>query len=519
MEGLARVECASAAGEAALEDSIRRHVEASHRLGFLAYRQDSIAHIGDTTLVYFTQGRMYLAFESDDLRRRRAQTSYYPMSSSRIRAAALNALQPYEDNGYPFAQVILTAEALSDSSFSFSQSVDPGRLISYDSLVIRSDRPFREAYFRQYLSVRRGRPYSEAKLRDLPRLIDELNYVRSERSPEVVFQEDRADLYLYLSDVRANRFDGIIGLQPDAATGRPVVTGDLTLDLENAFRQGEEVSFRWRRIKEQTQDLRIHTALPYLLQTRIGIWAGAELYRRDTSFTSNELSLALGYLLGANTYVRTFVQSWRSNPLREGLADVDDIRVQRYGIAYRNQRLDAVRNPMRGYLIELETSAGVKDLFDIEGAESAVRVSQFAGSGRFSKWFQLSQRFALIVHGSGGFKLDSTLRLNEYHRIGGLNSLRGFDEEAFFARNYGVLSTELKFKLDQSSAFFLFADQGWYDRVDDGYFSDRPLGFGAGALIGTENSTFRIYYALGREQDNPVLVRNGKVHFGFINRF
>ena len=449
VEGPERLRCGTAANEMALEDSVSNHLQALHREGFLAYRQDSIGFKSDTTFVYFTRGRMYLALETDDLSGRRARASFYPMSSSRIRAAALNALQPYENNGYPFAKVILTAEALSDSSFSFSQSIDPGRFISYDSLVIRSNRPYREAYFRQYLSVRRGRPYSEGKLRDLPRLIDELNYIRSERAPEVVFHEDRADLYLYLTDVRANRFDGIIGLQPDAATGRPVVTGDLTLDLENAFRQGEEVSFRWRRIKEQTQDLRIHTALPYLLETRLGIWAGAEFYRRDSSFTSNELSLALGYLLGANTYVRTFVRSWRSNPLREGLADLDDIRVQRYGIAYRNQRLDAVRNPMRGYLLELESSAGVKDLFDIEGSESAVRVSQFAGSGRFSKWFQLSQRFALIVHGSGGFKLDSTLRLNEYHRIGGLNSLRGFDEEAFFARNYGVLSTELKFKLER----------------------------------------------------------------------
>ena len=97
--------------------------------------------------------------------------------------------------------------------------------------------------------------------------------------------------------------------------------------------------------------------------------------------------------------------------------------------------------------------------------------------------------------------------------------MRGFNEESIFASTYAIFTAELKFQLDKSSAVFLFYDQAWYERNDNVYFSDTPFGFGAGALLGTANGSFSIFYALGSEQNNPILLRNGKIHFGFINRF
>ncbi len=488
--------------------------------GYLAAHIDTIHTWGDSIYVSIYRGARFNALPQPVARRgNRAQP--FVASEERIRAEARKTLRPYENDGYPFATAHLQFEVRDDSTLAYTVGVHAGPLILFDSLAIRGKRSYHRGYFEQYLNIRSGRRYSEAQLQAIRKKIEELPFVRLTAPPQVVFRQGKADVYLELEDVRANRFDGIIGFQPDAQSGRPVFTGDLNLALENAFRRGESLEFQWRRLQEQTQNLQLKGALPYLLSTRLGVWGEVELYRRDSTFSTSEVELALGYVVGSGRYLRTFASQWRSNSLQGTFVGIDDVALRRYGLGWQNYQLDDRINPAKGFSYTAELSAGLKALTtqDAEGLEETQRLNQFSGHLRAAYWIPLMQRLSLIVGFQGAFKADSTLRLNEHYRIGGLNTLRGFDEESIFASSYGIGTVELKYILDQRSAFFLFYDQGWYERITGGYFTDRPFGFGAGALIGTENSTFRIYYALGKEQGNPVLLRNGKVHFGFINRF
>jgi outer membrane protein assembly factor BamA len=501
-------------------DTLQPYVLDLQLNGYLAAHIDTIYMRGDSLHVGIHRGERYTAFRVEG-KRRGQRTQPFVATEGLIRAEARKTLKPYENDGYPFATAQLNFEALNDSTLIYNVEVNAGPLVLFDSLSVRGKRSYHRGYFEQYLNIRSGRRYNEAQLQAIRKKIDELPFVRLTAPPQVVFREGKADVYLQLEDVRANRFDGIIGFQPDAETGRPVFTGDLNLALENAFRRGESIEFQWRRLQEQTQNLQLKGALPYLLNTRIGVWGEVELYRRDSTFSTSEVELALGYVFGSGRYLRTFVSQWRSNSLQGEVLGIDDVALRRYGLAWQNYQLDNRINPSKGFSYTAELAAGLKDLtlVNSEGSNETQRLNQFSGQVRAAYWVPLIQRLSLIVGVQGAFKADSTLRLNEHYRMGGLNTLRGFDEESIFASSYGIGTVELKYILDQSSAFFLFYDQGWYERISGGYFTDRPFGFGAGALIGTENSTFRIYYALGKEQGNPVLLRNGKVHFGFINRF
>lgn len=500
----------------ALRDSLRSFHAETHRSGFFQSRTDSLTTLGDTLTAFVDRGIRFGALVSTD------KKGVWRLDSLDEAALSLIGglyLKPLEDNGYPFASALITAELANDSTLVFSASSDRGPFIEFDSLIIRSEKPFSRAALGQYFQIRKGRPYSESILQSIPKKTNELNYARMGQPPQVIFKEGKADVYLWLDDVKASRFDGIIGFQPDAATGRPIFTGDLSLYLENALRRSEQIEFQWRRLQEQTQNLKLTASLPYLVQTRLGVWGGVELYRRDSTFSTSEVDLALGYLLGADRYLRTFIERWSSNALRDGVAGIDNIALRRYGVAIRLFDLDDFDNPMRGSLINSELGAGIKDLTLATDATETVRVNQYSGTLSGGVWLPLASRWSLVMRVNAGFKADSTLRLNEHYRIGGLTTLRGFDEESIFARSYSIGTMEVKYRLDRKSAVMAFIDQAWFDRIAGGSVSDTPFGFGVGALIGTENSTFRIFYALGREQNNPVLVRNGKVHFGFINRF
>lgn len=120
----------------------------------------------------------------------------------------------------------------------------------------------------------------------------------------------------------------------------------------------------------------------------------------------------------------------------------------------------------------------------------------------------------------GGLFLNENMFRNEIYRIGGLKTLRGFDEQAIFATGFAIGTIEYRFILEQNSNVFVFFDQAYYeDKTREDVLSDTPFGFGAGVNFETNAGVFSLTYALGKQFDNNISFRGGKVHFGFISFF
>jgi hypothetical protein len=49
--------------------------------------------------------------------------------------------------------------------------------------------------------------------------------------------------------------------------------------------------------------------------------------------------------------------------------------------------------------------------------------------------------------------------------------------------------------------------------------TDKPYGFGAGFNFESAAGIFSIYYAIGKEFNNPIDFNKAKVHFGYVNYF
>lgn len=105
------------------------------------------------------------------------------------------------------------------------------------------------------------------------------------------------------------------------------------------------------------------------------------------------------------------------------------------------------------------------------------------------------------------------------YRFGGLNTLRGFNEEQLFASTKAQLTFEYRFLLDESSNVFLFYDQCFYENVASSYYNDKPFGFGGGISFGSNIGVFAITYAIGKEFSNPIDLRSSKIHFGYTAYF
>ena len=107
----------------------------------------------------------------------------------------------------------------------------------------------------------------------------------------------------------------------------------------------------------------------------------------------------------------------------------------------------------------------------------------------------------------------------ELLRFGGNLNQRGFMEDELLATSKTTGTLELRFILDQNSFLFAFYDQSWYERNTSNYLSDTPRGFGTGISFGTSVGIFSLSYALGQQFNNPILLRDSKIHFGYVAYF
>jgi len=145
---------------------------------------------------------------------------------------------------------------------------------------------------------------------------------------------------------------------------------------------------------------------------------------------------------------------------------------------------------------------------------------QWTASIKANVFVPISKRNTIMLAGKGAMLQNESMFINEIYRIGGMSTIRGFDEESIFASSYGIVTLEYRFLLEQNSNLFAFVEGAWYEaNTTQTFITDTPIGFGAGMSFETKAGIFSLTYALGKQFNNPILLRNGKIHFGFINFF
>lgn len=224
-----------------------------------------------------------------------------------------------------------------------------------------------------------------------------------------------------------------------------------------------------------------------------------------------------------------FYEPHQSNVISDSFVPADGLANSSsslIGLELQTAQLNYRLNPTRGYSVNLRGAAGTRNIrknpeFGDDFYEDvALNSTQWNGNINAKVFTPLSPRNTVMFGVNGAIIQSETMFRNEVHRIGGMQTIRGFDEESIFASAYSIFTLEYRFLLEQNSNIFAFFDGGWYElNTRDTYVRDNPLGLGLGISFETGAGIFSLTYALGRQQGNPILLRAGKIHFGFVSFF
>ncbi|MBD0255748.1 MAG: BamA/TamA family outer membrane protein, partial [Cytophagales bacterium] len=446
---------------------LRQLVLGLHGEGFVLASVDSLHASGDTTTAWLYVGE---AFRWVNLRPGNVPEALLreagykerllrgePFSYAQLARLEARILTGADNGDYPFATVGLDSVALAGNTVAARLRFAPGPYIIFDTLAVAGTARIKPAFLAAYLRLQKGHPYSEAGLQRGQAWLRQLPYVSVRQAYSVTLRNDRAYPVYYLDARRANAIDGLVGLQPnEQENNRLLVTGQLNLQLRNLLGSGKSFLLQWQQIRRASPRLDVTYEHPAFLRTPLTVRAHFQLLKEDTTFLNVNQQLGLAYPLQ-----RGALQSWvrlRSSRLGTvaavsdslALPDYGDTRLLTYGLGYEWQHLDDPFYPLRGASLSISAEAGNKtiarnpllkaELYEGVPASSA----QFSVQAEVKKFIALSRRATLLIGARGGKIINRHLFRNELFRLGGLTTLRGFNENFFFASEYGAGTLEYR---------------------------------------------------------------------------
>jgi len=438
-------------------------------------------------------------------------------------------LQQIENNllnkGYPFTSVRLDSIHFQNDDLFAHLHIEENKRITWGEIVIKSNTPINSKLIQSYIQIQSGDLFREEQLQNISKQLNHIPFITETKPLELLFQEDKVDLYLYLATKPVSLITGILGLQPSIKnnTTSYKLTGDIRAKLVNNLKKGESFDLQWKNLQANTQLLKTNISFPSILRSTFGFEGQFQLFKKDSTFLELKSGLAIQYLLSNGNTLKMFYRNYQSSLLSNGQStaissNLANVRTNYYGLSLQKQTIDYLPCPTKGYIFQLEGSLGLRSKKD-SILQTNTKTTTAKIDFLFNLYYALYKRHILKLVSASEVLVAPSYSRNELVRFGGMANQRGFKEEELRATSRLLISFEYRFLLDQNSFIFLFFDQSWYENKLALTRRDSPYGFGGGLTFGTQLGMFSISYALGKQLTNPILISNGNIHFGYTSYF
>lgn len=440
---------------------------------------------------------------------------YALIEVQKLSSVLYDVLNMLSRQGKPFSQIRLTNIAFNPSdTISAEISLDISKTRQLDDIVIKGYDVFPPAFIRHYANIKKGEIFDKDKWIEKSEKLDLLRFTQQKQVPQVQFTKDSTKLFLYLEKQQANSFDGFIGFNNSEANEFQL-NGNIDLNLINNFNTGEDIRLNYKNDGNAQEWFDAGIRLPYLFKSKFSIEAGLGFFKQDSTFSNTSQNIKLDYQI--TTDLSTGLKAGFENSsalLDNAIPDLDirDFRKSRYSI---ETFYDKPKKMNRLFM----TSQYVGLNFGIGRRESGiVAEDQLFAELNARQIFKINKR-QFVFTGLNAAFLDSNDYLsNELYRFGGINTIRGFVENRFFANLFGTLQTEYRYILGSNLYVHSVLDYGFYENDIDS-FSENLYAVGFGFGLETQAGVLRLILANGGSDTQSIEFANTQIHLKFLSTF
>ncbi len=428
--------------------------------------------------------------------------------------------QEYSNNGDPFSSVQFKNLKQKKDTLFADLNIIGKKKRTIDSLVIKGYPKFPLSFLKYYSNLQKGILFNRKKVRTQTELLNSLPFASNTRAAEVLFNPEQTVLYLYLQKKTANNFDGFLGFSTEEESGSLVLDGYINLNLINNLNFGEEIALTYKSDSEEQQLFKLNTKLPYIFNLPLSLEAGLEIFRQKDQFSSTEQKIGFSYAFSQKLETLIGYKKIESADLNEN-----------ENLVSINQNFDATFvNSETRYTIRQASSLfpyKTQLIFNGEiGNRKQGDVNQFKIGLSIQQIFKLNQRNSIYIANNAQLFQSNNYLANELYRLGGILSIRGFEENSLRASLFNVLNTEYRFQLNKTIYIHSIIDFAFIDNQSfrtanaiEKVGSENLSSFGVGFGMLTKAGLFKLNYANGRSSSIPFEFSNSKIHISLTAFF
>ncbi|MCW4468983.1 hypothetical protein OGH69_08415 [Flavobacterium sp. MFBS3-15] len=488
--------------------------------GYLENREMARIKTNDSTFVYtFSVGEktrhlfIYtgkLSPEEKELLN--ISTDTLMMQVEEVESFMAGSIALLERKGYSLSTLQLKDYEKKGSTLTARLELKTEKQRTFDDIVIEGYPKFPEGIRRNIARQYKKKTFNQENLQRIYNDFNALRFVTQARYPEILFKKDSTKVYVYLQKAKPNSFDGFIGFSNDDES-KMIFNGYLDLNLNNILNSGEKFTLFWKSDGNKQTTFNVATELPYMFRSPLGIKAGLRIFKQDSTFQNTVTDVNLGYYFSYNSKAFLGYQRTQSVDIQNSnTATLSDYNNRFYTASYEYTgfNIDDFIFPEKTILL-LKGGTGKR-----EG--STGNSSQYFIQANAAHNFYLNKKNIISLKSHSYYLKSDTYIINELYRFGGINSIRGFNENSLQANLYTALMAEYRYILSPGLYAHSITDYGYFrDEANDTDDYLTGLGFGIGLF--TKNGLFNIVYANGTAKGQQIRLSNSIVHISFKATF
>jgi len=419
--------------------------------------------------------------------------------------------------GDPFVTVVLENIKHSNefsNTLEANLDVEVNNLRKVTGIKIMGYENFPRAFLRYTAGIREGMLFQRGKIVERSFLLDNLGFVQNIKAPEVLFTPEETELYLYLEKKSNNLFDGIIGFTTNEETNKLELNGYVNLQLSNNLNFGEMLQLQYKNDGNLQEQFQVDVELPFLFHSPIGLELGLEFFKRDSTFLTVEKNALANYHFNTRTKVFAGYKDYESKNLLDSQQAgnfIEDFN-SAYFVFGGNYSI-----PQRNELFPVKTRFLISNEIGSRKV-SEIKTNQYRVAIRASHIFNLNANNSIFIRNHTGYLNSDNFLTNELFRFGGINSIRGFDENSIDASLISVINTEYRYLLMRNTFLHTITDLAYFEnRVTQ--VENKIYSFGVGMGLKTNSGLFKLNVANGFLKGQDFKFSNTKIHISLTSRF
>ena len=143
--------------------------------------------------------------------------------------------------------------------------------------------------------------------------------------------------------------------------------------------------------------------------------------------------------------------------------------------------------------------------------------NQFKIDIEASYLWEFNSRNSIFIRNKTGYLNSDSFIDNELYRIGGANSIRGFNEQSIFTSQFSFLNIEYRYLTSRNSYLYTISDLG---RIKTQNLNNENIyGLGLGYLFSINNSQINLGYVIGKSSSSNFDFEQSKLIISLITFF